>query len=182
MDGNHGGATRDETEAALFLYAKTTLRRPTSTDSKAVPRVEQIDLVPTLATLLGLPVPFGNLGSLLPGINYGRDTETLGATLAVTSQIARYLVAYNLQSPTLSEDSLQRLQERLAALTAQATECMEQRCSSALSLAQDLHVSTTTPGLTTLCSNNTSQPRLHFLSYFFFPLCAHGVLPRCTGI
>ncbi|CAE7900461.1 PIGO, partial [Symbiodinium sp. KB8] len=139
MDGNHGGATRDETEAALFLYAKTNLRRPTSTGSKAVPRVEQIDLVPTLATLLGLPVPFGNLGSLLPGINYGRDTETLGATLAVTSQIARYLVAYNLQSPTLSEESLQRLQERLAALTAQATECMEQRCSSALSLAQDLH-------------------------------------------
>ena len=66
--GNHGGESDEEVEAALWMYSSTPrfgrvspLNTPPMT-AKDRP-VRQIDLVPTLALLLGLPIPFNNLGS-----------------------------------------------------------------------------------------------------------------------
>ncbi|KAI0377835.1 GPI ethanolamine phosphate transferase [Hypomontagnella monticulosa] len=66
--GDHGGESDDEVEAALWMYSKRPafgrtrpqFREPPPT-AKIRP-VNQIDLVPTLALLLGIPIPYNNLG------------------------------------------------------------------------------------------------------------------------
>lgn len=100
--GDHGGDSREEVDAALWVYSKKPLidnawfkhaldspQHPAaslrangeaSTDladrfelawpekglRTATRSVSQIDLVPTLSLLLGLPIPFGNLGLPIP--------------------------------------------------------------------------------------------------------------------
>ena len=67
--GDHGGESDDEVEAALWIYSS----RPTfgrtqqqfeipPADAKTRP-VRQTDLVSTLSLLLGLPIPFNNIGA-----------------------------------------------------------------------------------------------------------------------
>lgn len=73
--GNHGGSAESETSPALvFLSPK--LRRMNG--SRQCPvlseegnflyynRVEQSDIAPTLAGLLGFPIPLNNLGVFIP--------------------------------------------------------------------------------------------------------------------
>ncbi|GJN92115.1 hypothetical protein Rhopal_005145-T1 [Rhodotorula paludigena] len=107
--GDHGGDTREEVDAALWVYSKTPLvdsawfehalespkhplapLRAASTEStdladqyeltwpakgltSATRSVSQIDLVPTLSLLLGLPIPFGNLGLPIPELLYHKS-------------------------------------------------------------------------------------------------------------
>ncbi|RLV95788.1 GPI ethanolamine phosphate transferase 3 [Spathaspora sp. JA1] len=65
--GNHGGDAPDELESTLFMYSKTgKFLKPNDYDIKEAGknyhRVNQIDLVPTISSLLGLPIPYNNLG------------------------------------------------------------------------------------------------------------------------
>ncbi|PNS13868.1 GPI ethanolamine phosphate transferase 3 [Sphaceloma murrayae] len=66
--GDHGGESDDEIEAAIWLYSKKKAFGRSLDGGKDVPAtakerpVRQIDLVPTLSLLLGLPIPFNNLG------------------------------------------------------------------------------------------------------------------------
>ncbi|CAK7274477.1 mannose-ethanolamine phosphotransferase gpi13 [Sporothrix epigloea] len=66
--GDHGGESDDEVEAALWMYARRPLfgrASPTFITPPATAKerpVNQIDLVPTLALLLGIPIPYSNLG------------------------------------------------------------------------------------------------------------------------
>lgn len=70
--GDHGGESDDEVEAALWMYSKTpkfgridaaTSKPPLTAKERPV---GQIDLVSTLSLLLGLPIPFNNLGTPIP--------------------------------------------------------------------------------------------------------------------
>ncbi|KAI5367709.1 Putative Type I phosphodiesterase/nucleotide pyrophosphatase/phosphate transferase [Septoria linicola] len=68
VKGDHGGESDDEVEAALWMYSRRGIfgRRDQAAvkpplNAKDRP-VAQIDLVPTLSLLLGLPIPFNNLG------------------------------------------------------------------------------------------------------------------------
>jgi phosphatidylinositol glycan class O len=69
IKGDHGGESDDEVEAALWMYSKRGIFGRTSKDTLLPPQfardrsVPQIDLVPTLSLLLGMPIPFNNLGS-----------------------------------------------------------------------------------------------------------------------
>jgi phosphatidylinositol glycan class O len=71
-DGNHGGATSSEVEAALFIYSTYPLLLFNVSDTfqqyygASYNSVSQIDVVPTICLLLGIPIPFGNLGILIP--------------------------------------------------------------------------------------------------------------------
>ncbi|KAL7998753.1 putative Type I phosphodiesterase/nucleotide pyrophosphatase/phosphate transferase [Plasmopara halstedii] len=123
-DGNHGGASDEETGAALFLYSKASLvvtgRVEDSKEAKELKHfaeklldssreVPQVDLVPTLALLIGLPIPFGNLGSVIPPLFFvpppslgNRENSTLAAfqmlNRALTLnlyQVRRYLLRYS---------------------------------------------------------------------------------------
>ena len=67
--GNHGGDSPDELESTLFMYAKNnkffkkdSSHYNTTEQGKHYRAVNQIDLVSTMSLLLGLPIPFNNLG------------------------------------------------------------------------------------------------------------------------
>lgn len=66
--GDHGGESDDEVEATLWMYSNGPHFGRLSKEDAQPPAtakirpVEQIDLVSTLSLLLGLPVPFNNLG------------------------------------------------------------------------------------------------------------------------
>ncbi|RDA91925.1 hypothetical protein CP533_1299 [Ophiocordyceps camponoti-saundersi (nom. inval.)] len=66
--GDHGGESDDEVEAALWMYSKRPVFGRTSPEHETPPPtakvrpVNQIDLVPTLALLLGIPIPYNSLG------------------------------------------------------------------------------------------------------------------------
>ncbi len=73
--GKHGGASDQETHTAIVAYhrpgflkyqhkneeIKKVMRSINETESQ----VHQIDLAPTLAMLMGLPIPFSNMGQIL---------------------------------------------------------------------------------------------------------------------
>ncbi|KAG5184855.1 alkaline-phosphatase-like protein [Tribonema minus] len=71
-DGNHGGATAAETDAALLLGGRGAgggVRSGGVREARGA--AFQVDLVPTLSLLMGLPIPFGSLGGVLPELFAG---------------------------------------------------------------------------------------------------------------
>ncbi|KAF8825003.1 hypothetical protein HHX47_DHR7000652 [Lentinula edodes] len=86
--GDHGGDGELETSAAVWIYSKGIELFDDhigSIPSELVPfttfpnaespyrHIQQIDLVPTISLLLGLPIPFNNLGSVIPEL-FWRET------------------------------------------------------------------------------------------------------------
>ena len=70
-DGNHGGATSDETKTILFAFSKKKFNKFIKKHQEInhyeinqdhVPIVNQIDFVPTFSMLFGIPIPYSNLG------------------------------------------------------------------------------------------------------------------------
>ncbi|EQC26230.1 hypothetical protein, variant [Saprolegnia diclina VS20] len=61
--GNHGGASIEESSALLLFVLPPAYRA--IEDSDLLTRTPQVDLVPTLATLLGVPIPAHNTGKAL---------------------------------------------------------------------------------------------------------------------
>ena len=107
VKGDHGGESDDEVQAALWMYSKRGIFGRKDEAAKAPPLtakerpVAQIDLVPTLSLLLGLPVPFNNLGlpieeafhksTALTEPNYDNLAQVSRLTAA---QIHRYQAEY----------------------------------------------------------------------------------------
>lgn len=102
--GDHGGESDDEVEAALWMYSKrprfgrtdkTALLPPATAKERPV---GQIDLVSTLSILLGLPIPFNNLGRPIAEAFAGPKTVDWKNLARVEhlaqSQIARYQEHY----------------------------------------------------------------------------------------
>ncbi|KAL4992885.1 hypothetical protein BDW68DRAFT_3159 [Aspergillus falconensis] len=102
--GDHGGESDDEVNAALWMYSKKGIFGRTSQETVLPPKyarerfVPQIDLVPTLSLLLGLPIPFNNLGSPIEEAfigTSGNDWKNLVTVNRLASaQIKRYQHAY----------------------------------------------------------------------------------------
>lgn len=103
--GDHGGESDDEVEAALWMYSKrprfgrtdeSAILPPSSAKERPV---GQIDLVSTMSLLLGLPIPFNNLGKPIAEAFAGPgnpDWKTLAKVHQLTqSQIARYQDHYS---------------------------------------------------------------------------------------
>ena len=104
--GDHGGESDDEVEAALWMYSKKSAFGRLNHDSITPPSVAkerpvaQIDLVPTLSLLLGLPIPYNNLGSPIAEAFVGSDQpdwKNLATVNALSShQISNYQSSYSL--------------------------------------------------------------------------------------
>lgn len=102
--GDHGGESDDEVEAALWMYSKKGIFGRTDPAFVIPPQnakirpVNQIDIVPTLALLLGLPIPFNNLGKPIEEAFAGKKGnawENLANVARMTAAgIKRYQVAY----------------------------------------------------------------------------------------
>ncbi|KAI1501009.1 hypothetical protein F5X99DRAFT_384140 [Biscogniauxia marginata] len=102
--GDHGGESEDEVEAALWMYSKKPIFGRTQSEFVTPPAtakirpVNQIDLVPTLALLLGIPIPYNNLGrpieEAFAGLK-GNAWDRLAGAISVTAAgIKRYQASY----------------------------------------------------------------------------------------
>lgn len=131
-DGNHGGATDDETGAALFLFSNKPLVETDNEGNANVwsSEVPQVDLVPTLALLSGLPIPFGNLGSVIPQLFLHSDgagdrvtsLQRLNQALGLNvDQVRRYLFRYSKASklPEREYDTLETIFSEITMLKKQ---------------------------------------------------------------
>mmetsp|Transcript_17144 Transcript_17144/g.32680 ORF Transcript_17144/g.32680 Transcript_17144/m.32680 type:complete len:1070 (+) Transcript_17144:2-3211(+) len=150
-DGNHGGGTSEEMNAGLFAHfspgcdgddddAATKIidgvdGREIGLDAaRAFESINQIDLVPTISLLLGLPIPYANIGGLVPALlpkpRYSRqsspsdpsktDEGTLHIATALAlnaAQVWRYLHEYSKSSRDLPSDQLKELKELLDSAT-----------------------------------------------------------------
>ncbi|KJH43601.1 hypothetical protein DICVIV_10378 [Dictyocaulus viviparus] len=81
--GDHGGESNDETHAGLLVFS------PSRKFSSFSEGLRQIDLVPTVSLLLGLPIPFSNLGIVIKSL-FPKDV--LDQAIALNyEQMRRYL-------------------------------------------------------------------------------------------
>lgn len=106
----------------LLIYSKSVF---ISFQVKAFPKVSQIDIVPTLSLLLGLPIPFSNLGSIIPflfSLNFDRPCfdenldALLGSTLAAAEnalQIHKYLKSYSAESGDIENSFIRNAENQL---------------------------------------------------------------------
>ncbi|KKA29723.1 hypothetical protein TD95_003817 [Thielaviopsis punctulata] len=149
--GDHGGESDDEVEAALWMYSKRPLFGRTDPayvqppiDAKTRP-VNQIDLVPTLSLLLGLPVPYNNLGAPIEeafiGLD-GADWENMAAvSRMVSAQIQRYQDSYHaargLAQSSELDSPLSAWEQAKAVATKAATRDDFKRVFEAYSLFQE---------------------------------------------
>ncbi|XP_055951467.1 GPI ethanolamine phosphate transferase 3-like [Argiope bruennichi] len=121
--GDHGGDSTQEISTALFLYSQNKL-----TNFKVmseIPTVAQVDIVPTLSLLLGLPIPFSNLGKIITPLFVLNFKETcfdeitdsaIASALAGAEnafQVQKYLHAYNEISNELSDSFMIKMEKRL---------------------------------------------------------------------
>ncbi|KAI8371582.1 alkaline-phosphatase-like protein [Radiomyces spectabilis] len=101
-DGNHGGSSVGETSSALVFMSprfesRPTLKRNTrqTRDRDTVlghPVIDQVDVVPTLASLFGFPIPKNNLGKLIVDLYRGDKLEAIHRALQLNAhQLARLL-------------------------------------------------------------------------------------------
>ncbi|EDV36022.1 uncharacterized protein Dana_GF12178 [Drosophila ananassae] len=122
--GDHGGDTDDETNALLFAYSKQ--HRFYGNDSGSdTEMLQQIDLVPTLATILGVPIPYSNLGlinfNIVPDIPvpYLNKFQTLLLhSWQNAQQIYRYFFQYAFENKrTFNVEEMDRLETEFILLS-----------------------------------------------------------------
>ena len=98
--GDHGGATPQEVDSALFAMATQQTATPGGADS--LPLLEsasmpQVDFAPTLALLLGVPIPFGSVGRVAASVwalAGGSEAQYAAALHENTRQVHRAMQAY----------------------------------------------------------------------------------------
>ena len=115
-DGNHGGGTDNEINAALFVHFSPACgdmsqdlipTMGTKYIENAFQSIHQIDMVPTISVLLGLPIPYANLGGIVPSLIGSEGVNETAAALALNAaQLWRYFTVYSETAnklPNLSE-------------------------------------------------------------------------------
>ena len=123
--GDHGGDSESEVTAGMFVYSPSLGMR----SGRGEP-VAQIDLVPSLSLLLGVPIPFSNLGALIEDFfvpttllrdkhhvkhaSYSSE-DLVNFRLPYIKnnvhQVHRYLTAYLSQGGTFPEASNSRIRQ-----------------------------------------------------------------------
>jgi phosphatidylinositol glycan class O len=117
LTGDHGGDSDAEVTAAMFVYSPRCLL------SKEIfphsDTVNQVDLVPTLSTILGLPIPYANLGTVilqvLPSLNEGENILSdwkfaLSTLWKNARQAMEYIRQYSKRTNQFSQEKLSLLQ------------------------------------------------------------------------
>ncbi|XP_023263289.1 GPI ethanolamine phosphate transferase 3 isoform X2 [Seriola lalandi dorsalis] len=122
--GDHGGESQKETDAAIFLYSPAPLfpGPPSKSEQDVVP---QTDLVPTLALLLGVPIPYSSVGQvLLPLFPPHGQTEgavgglsQLEALWINAKQVNRFLETYSGMAKDIPPESLSQLKDEFTRLS-----------------------------------------------------------------
>ena len=100
--GDHGGESDDEVEAALWMYSRKSIfgraiGRELAPPTAKVRPVAQIDLVPTLSLLLGIPIPYNNLGAPIEEAFIGFSGDSLRESISVNALTAAQIHRYQLE-------------------------------------------------------------------------------------
>ncbi|KAI5622632.1 GPI ethanolamine phosphate transferase 3, partial [Silurus asotus] len=119
--GDHGGESEKETDAALFLYSGSPLFPAPDAQAKVVP---QTDLVPTLALLLGVPIPYSSLGQVMlpffPRNSLPDAPVALSQVEALwinVKQVHRFLETYSSMAKDIPADSLSQLRAKFSKIS-----------------------------------------------------------------
>ncbi|XP_063813647.1 GPI ethanolamine phosphate transferase 3 isoform X2 [Pseudophryne corroboree] len=130
--GDHGGDSENEVTAALFLYSKAPLfMDQLQTDPAAVP---QVNLVPSLSLLLGIPIPYSNLGAVMGDLFWWSAAgDKLSALLTKANayqlnaqQVARYLISYSQAAGDLPPEKLRLLEGLSSSVKAEYEQLMSE--------------------------------------------------------
>ncbi|KAL9821765.1 GPI ethanolamine phosphate transferase 3 isoform 4-T5 [Geothlypis trichas] len=128
--GDHGGDSEKEVNAALFVYSRTPLFG--SGPPEEPETIPQVNLVPTVALLLGVPIPYSNIGEVMAELFTG-DSDAVSAALQQLSvyhinakQVDRFLQSYSLVAQDLPAEQLQHLQELFSSAVEEHTQLLTQ--------------------------------------------------------
>ncbi|XP_062410366.1 GPI ethanolamine phosphate transferase 3 [Sardina pilchardus] len=138
--GDHGGESAKETEAALFLYSHAPLF-PAPAAQPEPPVVPQTDLVPTLALLLGIPIPYSSVGQVLlplfppPGQRQGPRSgpDQAEALWVNVKQVHRFLETYSSMAKDISPERLSELRASFARVSSAYLASSQQGATAAVS-------------------------------------------------
>jgi len=141
-EGDHGGGSKEETETAIAAYYKKGFRKYQEPDIEEIMKsmderpkkiLKQVDIAPTLSMLLGLPIPYSNIGQIIndfyineeSGIeflknamrdNYLNVRQTFDYLLAVQSKFNKFpktTFAGLTQNFTEIEDEIRKLENEI---------------------------------------------------------------------
>jgi len=131
--GDHGGDSTDELRAGLLVYSPD-LHFKSSISTKPV---VQVDLVPTLALLMGVPIPYSNLGQLIPEMFPSTKAPDLARLVSLNvAQVSRYLDSYQMSGGRLPEQDLTALRQKKASMEASIDANPNQAVHKGLALLQ----------------------------------------------
>nr|XP_057913923.1 GPI ethanolamine phosphate transferase 3 isoform X2 [Doryrhamphus excisus] len=140
--GDHGGESQKETDAAIFLYSPFPIfpGPPSKREPDVVP---QTDLVPTLALLLGVPIPYSSVGQVLLPLFplHGHVQDAVGglnqleALWINTKQVNRFLETYSIMAKDIAPESLTRLKDQFASLSSKYLTLVREGHASSSELA-----------------------------------------------
>ncbi|KAM8960260.1 GPI ethanolamine phosphate transferase 3, catalytic subunit [Pelodytes ibericus] len=132
--GDHGGDSEKEVTAALFLYSKADLfAGHLEMDPDAIP---QVDLVPSLSLLLGIPIPFSNLGAVIEDLFFYSVHTKAAAYQINAQQVDRFLSSYSLAAGDLPVEDLRRLKDLFSFITAEYDHLMSKWSQSPVSQSE----------------------------------------------
>ena len=134
-DGDHGGDSENEVNAGLFVYSPLL-----GFKSDPLPKaVAQIDLVPTLSLLLGVPIPFSNLGMIIEELflptSLLKDTNSNGHHARQPSYSSDNLVNFRL---SYMKSNVHQVYRYLTAYLAQGGHFPEKENSKIRTLASQV--------------------------------------------
>ncbi|XP_053332259.1 GPI ethanolamine phosphate transferase 3 isoform X1 [Clarias gariepinus] len=114
--GDHGGESQKETDAALFLYSGSPLFPAPDAHQVEPEVVPQTDLVPTLALMLGVPIPYSSVGQVMLPLFPRNDSldgavglSQVEALWINVKQVHRFLETYSSMAKDIPADSLSQL-------------------------------------------------------------------------
>lgn len=116
--GDHGGDSQGEITAALFAYSPGLNMMPANPNSIHPVQVSQVDIVPTLALALGVPIPYSNLGKVVEELltTKGESSEEVlskkvQALAHNVQQVQKYLLEYKKVGNEFSGELWNRLEK-----------------------------------------------------------------------
>ncbi|KAK7896403.1 hypothetical protein WMY93_021728 [Mugilogobius chulae] len=122
--GDHGGESQKETDAAIFIYSPSPVfqKQQAQLEPEVVP---QTDLVPTLALLLGIPIPYSSVGQVLLPLFPPHGQSAAGAlsqqeALWINAkQVNRFLETYSSVAKDIPPDALLHLRTQFSRLSSE---------------------------------------------------------------
>eukprot|EP00474_Spongospora_subterranea_P005276 CRZ05734.1 hypothetical protein [Spongospora subterranea] len=136
-EGNHGGTTPLETNSALFMFSKKPIF---DVQGSSPPHqhlvIKQVDIVPTLSLLLGVPIPYSSLGMVISDL-FWSDADLpwkhrCGVLRINAWQVQRYLHDYSEQSKVFESELMQHLTEEFLSVDSDYILYMVRRQNSTL--------------------------------------------------